>query len=82
MKLWKTTAALALLLALPAHTQAQSDEARLKECRKLNERIEHYTSLRRRGGSASRMEGWKKQLRKHEARFRDIDCSDFRRELR
>ncbi|MCB1843286.1 MAG: hypothetical protein KDI09_10020 [Halioglobus sp.] len=76
------TAALALLLALPTGAQAQDDEARLKECRKLHERIKHYTGLRRKGGSAARMESWKKQLRKHEARFRELDCSDFRRELR
>jgi len=82
MKPVKTTAACLVLLSVSASTQVQSGEARLQECRKLDERINHYTSLRRKGGAAGAMESWKKQLRKHEARFRALDCSDYRRELR
>ena len=34
------------------------------------------------GGSASQMQRWKEQLRAAEGKFRELDCSDYRRELR
>jgi len=80
-RLTRVTAAVLALSALTA-VPADAGEASLEECRALKDRIDRYTSLRRMGGSASQMNGWKKQLRKYEARFRDLDCSEFRRELR
>ncbi|MDZ7784230.1 MAG: hypothetical protein U5K56_15265 [Halioglobus sp.] len=72
------------LLALSALTTAPAvaGEASLEECRALKERIDHYTSLRRMGGSASQMNEWKKQRRRAEKQFRDKGCNDYRRELR
>jgi len=75
---------LILLLAAgatsPAKSQDASPDALLEQCRALNETIEHYTTLRRKGGSASRMEGWKERLREAEAEFREKDCREYRRE--
>lgn len=80
---WLTRVAVTVI-ALSALTSAPAGagEGTLEECRALKDRIDRYTSLRRMGGSASQMNGWKKQLRKYDARFRELDCSEFRRELR
>tara|TARA_B100001540_G_scaffold296839_1_gene298888 strand:- start:8381 stop:8629 length:249 start_codon:yes stop_codon:yes gene_type:complete len=82
METARTGLAVGLALALAAASPASAQEASLQQCQSLKERIERYTALRRKGGSASRMEGWKKQLRKAEARFRELDCRAYGRELR
>ncbi len=72
-------AAMALIaIAVPARAQTAS----LVQCKELRDRIEHYTVLRRKGGSASAMAGWKKQLRRYETDFRHFDCLDYGSELR
>ena len=63
---------------LPASAQTVS----LAQCKALHDRIDHYTVLRRKGGSASAMAGWKKQLRRYEADFRRFDCLHYGSELR
>lgn len=80
-RLTRVTAAVLALSALTA-APAGAGEASLEECRALKDRIDRYTSLRRMGGSASQMNGWKKQRRRAEKQFRDKDCNDYRRELR
>jgi len=75
-------AMLALLLAfggaLPA---AAEEEASLEQCQALANRIHRYTALRRLGGTARQMEGWREQLRRAETAFREKDCRAYRREL-
>ena len=71
-----------LLLASVVVQPVAAQEASLEQCQALNDRIERYTALRRKGGSASKMEGWKKQLRKAEEKFREKGCRAYRRELR
>ena len=72
----------ALLLAPVTAPPADAQDASLEQCQALKDRIERYTALRRKGGSASKMEGWKKQLRRAEEKFREQGCRAYRRELR
>ena len=71
----------ALLLAA-ATPPAGARDASLEQCQALKDRIERYTALRRKGGSTSKMEGWRKQLRSAEEKFREKGCHAYRRELR
>lgn len=78
-------AALLLPLAVPPAGIAQpatERSAELERCEKLRDRIERYGDLRRRGGSGSQMDRWKRALREAEAEFREKGCEEYRRELR
>lgn len=61
------------IAAAPAKAQTES----VQQCQALKDRIEHYTRLRRGGGSASQMEGWKMQRRKNESKFRRAQCARY-----
>ena len=77
-----TRAAAVLLLALLITTPVAAQTASLAKCQTIKDRIERYTGLRRRGGSANQMQQWKEQMRASEEQFRRIDCKDHRRKLR
>lgn len=70
---------LTLLIATPG---AAAQTATLAKCQTIKDRIERYTGLRRRGGSASQMQQWKEQLRASEEQFTRLECKDHRRKLR
>ena len=72
----------ALLLAPGMTAPAGAQEASLAQCQALKDRVERYTAQRRSGGTASRMQGWKEQLRKAEAQFGEKGCRAYRRELK
>ncbi len=71
-----------LLLAPVMAPPAVAQDASLEQCQALKDRIERYTALRRKGGSTSKMESWRKQLRRAEEKFREQRCRAHRRELR
>jgi predicted transcriptional regulator len=74
--------AVAVLLALLIATPVAAQTATLAKCQTIKDRIERYTGLRRKGGSASQMQQWKEQLRASEEQFWHQDCKDHRRKLR
>ena len=61
---------------------AQTPDISLKSCQYWKDKSEYYLDLRRSGGSAKQMEGWKKSRRKYNQAFRDNRCSDWRDELK
>lgn len=71
-----------LLLALAIATPAIAQSVTPAKCQSIKDRIERYTALRRKGGSANQMQQWKAQLRASEEQFRRQDCKDYRRKLR
>ena len=77
-----TRAVAVLLLALFLATPVSAQTSTLAKCQTIKDRIERYTGLRRKGGSASQMQQWKEQLRASEEQFRCMDCKDHRRKLR
>jgi hypothetical protein len=71
-----------MLLALFLTAPVAAKPASLEKCQAINDRIERYTVLRRKGGSAGQMQQWKEQLRASEDQFRRMDCTGHRRKLR
>lgn len=82
MRQTHTRAVAILLLALITATPALAETATIAKCQTLKDRIERYTSLRRKGGSASQMQQWKEQIRASEQQFRRLECKDHRRKLK
>jgi len=76
----------ALVLALtgltPARTLALQPMADLDSCKRWHERIEHYTRLRRGGGSAVQMERWRRARDGYEEKFLAARCHRWGRQLR
>jgi hypothetical protein len=80
----KTTVIFSLCLALVlAHSpRVAADDISLDQCQKLKDKIDHYANLRRAGGSASRMDSWKRSRRKKQEVFNEKECWRYRGELR
>jgi hypothetical protein len=70
-----------VLLALFLTAPVAAKPAALEKCQAIKDRIERYTGLRRKGGSAGQMQQWKEQLRANEDQFRRMDCKNHRRKL-
>jgi hypothetical protein len=66
------------IAAVPAQAQTES----VQQCQALKDRIDHYNRLRRGGGSASQMEGWKMQRRKNETKFRRAECGRYGKKIK
>ena len=60
---------------------ACAGEASPKQCERLEERIEKYTSLRRGGGSGAQMAAWKRARREAQAAYRDGNCRAHKRRM-
>jgi hypothetical protein len=71
-----------LLLALLFTTPVAAKTTTQAKCQSINDRIERYTGLRRKGGSASQMQQWKEQLRASGEQFHRMNCKYRRRQLR
>ncbi|HKK22469.1 MAG TPA: hypothetical protein VJ947_02195 [Pseudohaliea sp.] len=77
-----TLAPLALAGFLPLSALALEADADLETCQRWHERIEHYTRLRRAGGSSLQMERWRQARKRYEEQFRDARCHRWGRKLR
>jgi len=53
----------------------QSDIQNIEKCKKINEKIEHYTNLRRAGGTAKQMNGWLKKRNQYREKYSNHKCS-------
>jgi len=74
---------LALAAALSgAPAVALEAEADLATCKRWHQRIEHYTRLRRGGGSAVQMERWRRARDEYEEKFLAARCHRWGRPLR
>lgn len=74
-----------LVCAAPAASGAEGGpraDPKLERCRFLHARVEHYTRLRRGGGSSVRMERWRQARKRYEKEFRDLRCYRYGRRLR
>jgi len=74
------TISFVLLLTLPLVASAQG-KAKASEysCQHAAENIERYKELRRKGGTASEMEHWKRMLRENQERYKLGDCKRFKK---
>ncbi len=72
---------LAMLLVsnqIDAHARERSRD----DCSKIQQKIEHYTELRRGGGSVAQMENWKRKRQEYKDRFRRGNCKRYGRVAR
>jgi hypothetical protein len=76
------TALLPLIVGSALPLTAAEPEASLEECRRWQRQIERHTALRRRGGTAARMESLRQARRRYEERFRAGRCHRWGRALR
>ena len=66
----------------PENSLALQAEADLATCQRWHDRIEHYTRLRRAGGTSMQMERWRQARKSYEEKFRDARCHRWGRKLR
>jgi hypothetical protein len=65
---------LILTAALSCPGGAHARDGSPEQCRRLQERIERYTELRRSGGTAAQMASWRRSRSEAEAAYRDYNC--------
>ncbi len=69
-----------LLLAISAHTAAQDVE--LWQCQQWQDKIDHYSYLRKKGGTARQMESWKQARKPYKDKFQDNKCLKYGKKLK
>ncbi len=72
----------ALVLFATGPVSVNADDLSLDACRNIQEQIEYYDNLRKRGGSAQQMESWKQTRERYKAQFREGDCKRWKKQLR
>lgn len=50
-------------------------------CQKVSDKIRYYSSLRKLGGSAKKMENWKQQRKKYKEKFTNRNCKQWKDQL-
>lgn len=63
-------------------TDAVAQDVSLQQCKSWYNKIEHITDLRRAGGSAKRMDSWKRQRRAYEDKFKEANCRRYGKKVR
>ncbi len=72
----------ALVFALGISSSGMAQDLSLEKCRQLKDQIEHYTKLRRAGGSASKMDRWKRLRADKQGAYDQGDCRKYRGKLK
>lgn len=52
-------------------------ERKVRQCNQIKDRIEHYTKLRRAGGSSSQMEYYRRYRNEAKQEYSDLRCRDL-----
>jgi len=65
-----------------AGSGAANNSKAFQRCVYLDDKIEHYTQLRRKGGSNAQMASWRKSRSRYEDEFRSARCRQFSHFLR
>lgn len=71
-----------VVTSLPNHTHAGDPQGSLSACQKLKNDTKHYQNLRRKGGSSSQMEYWRKRIREIEDSMSAMGCTKHRNKLK
>jgi hypothetical protein len=70
------------LLVYSLSAPGSAEQSTLAQCQAIKNKIDHYTQLRRAGGSAAKMDRWKRSRRAKEEAFDRQRCRRYRRELK
>ena len=68
-----------VMLLLFHHIEGHAREQSRDDCSKIQQKIDHYTELRRGGGSVAQMESWKRKRQEYKDRFRRGNCKRYGR---
>lgn len=74
MKKYSFPIVLIVNAALLCTAGADASDGSPEQCRRLEERIEKYTELRRSGGTAAQMASWRRSRSEAEAAYRNYNC--------
>ncbi len=77
----KRLAILASITFLTFGTQAMADEKLLKKCQGIKHQLAKLESLREYGGSAKKMDNWKRQIHDKQDEYSKLYCRQYRFEL-
>lgn len=77
----KQLAILASITLLTLSTAAMADEKLLKKCQGIKYQIAKLESLREYGGSAKKMDNWKRQIHDKQDEYSKLYCRQYRFEL-
>ncbi len=69
-------------ISLPNHAHAGDPQGSLAACQNLKNDKKYYQYLRRKGGSSSQMEYWRKRMREIEDRMSAMECRKHRNKLK
>ena len=65
-----------VLSSIPSQASTkQLDIQNIEKCKKIIEKIEHYTNLRRAGGTAKQMNSWLKKRNQYREKYSNHKCS-------
>lgn len=70
-----------ILISSSMFAYAYKSQASLSQCQYLKDQVDYYTELRRKGGSARRMEYWRDQRREYQEEYDKLKCHFWRRKL-
>jgi len=73
----KTLRAALLLLAFSQAPLALAQAMDREACEAMKKKIDQLEELRRKGGSASEMDAWKRELRKYETSYLKARCKKY-----
>ena len=65
-----------------AHAGYRKPEASLKQCQYWKDEIKEYSELRRRGGTAKKMDKWYRAREDLEDKFSEYDCRYWGKKLK
>ena len=71
-----------LVFALGISSSGLAQDLSLEKCRRLKDQVEHYTKLRRAGGSAAKMDRWKRLRTDKQEAYDQGDCRRHRGKLK
>jgi hypothetical protein len=72
---------LASITLLTFGAQAMADDTLLKKCRGIKHQLAKLESLREYGGSAKKMDNWKRQIHDKQDEYSKLYCRQYRFEL-
>jgi hypothetical protein len=77
----KQLAILASITFLTFGTQAMAEDTVLKKCQGIKLQLAKLESLREYGGSAKKMDNWKRQIHDKQDEYSKLYCRQYRFEL-
>jgi hypothetical protein len=76
----QTGVLLALIMSGASH-HSSADEQELKQCQAIKDRLQRLEALRADGGSAKKMDAWKRQIHQQQDEYSRLYCRRYRWKL-